>query len=144
MKTLKALVLLFCSLTLSSCNESNDDNNEEFSLEGGWTLTKVQGGIAGINDNFDEQLITWTFNADGTISIWNTNTDENKTDFFDTGEYDFAIEPNSATPESCAETLFLDNVSFGCHSITGNTLTLSQVENDGYQLTLKRIIFTTN
>jgi hypothetical protein len=146
MKTIRLLTLLFCTLILNSCNngDNNDYENQPVSLEGGWTLKKVQGGIGGINQEFDDQMITWTFNANGTVSVWNTNTDNTKIDFFETGDYDFDFQPNTVTPDSCAEALFLDGVSFGCHSISGNTLILNQVENDGYQLTLRRILLTTD
>jgi hypothetical protein len=148
MKTIKLLTLLFCTLILNSCSNSNDDddNSPEPTLQGGWTLKKVQGGIGGVNQNFDDELVTWTFNANGTVSVFNTNTDDTRIDFFETGDYTYDFEPNTATPDTCAEALILDNVSFGCHDFSGNgnTLTLSQVESDGYQLTLERIVFITN
>ena len=139
-KSIKLLLAIFCAIALNSCSNSSDDNDPvTTTLNGTWRLANVSGGITGISDDFDDASITWTFNPDGSINIWNTNTDDTKQDLIETGDYDYAIVPNEATPELCSQAMVINSVSYGCYSISGDTLTLSQIESDGYQVTLIKI-----
>jgi hypothetical protein len=137
------LFLAFFTITIFSCNSSDNNSNDDTTLQGDWRLVTVTGGIAGTHDEFDQELVQWTFNANGTVTVFNTNTNDNKVDFMDSGDYVYSFMPNPATPQSCTEALVIDGVSFGCQSINGNTMTLSQVENDGYLVTLQKTAFTT-
>ncbi|RZJ28040.1 MAG: hypothetical protein EOO48_10665 [Flavobacterium sp.] len=144
MKITKLLTVFFIAVLLNACSSNNNDSNDQpQSIVGAWRLTNVSGGITGMSDNFDDGSITWTFNDNGTVDVWNTNTDDTKTDLFETGNYSYGFVPNTTTPQSCAEAILINGISYGCHNISGNTLTLSQVEADGYQVTLEKIQLTT-
>lgn len=141
---LKLFFAFLCAVALNSCSSNNDNNNpQNATLEGGWRLTNVSGGLTGTNDSFSGE-ITWTFNADGTVSVWNTNTDNTKVDLLETGDYTYAFMPNTTTPETCAQAFYINGISYGCQNISGNTMTLSQIETDGYLATLEKIELITN
>lgn len=143
MKSIKILSALFL-VALVSCNNSDDDNTTPSTIEGAWRLVSVTGGIAGTNDEFNDGSITWTFENNGNVTVWNTNPDDNKIDLIESGEYIYNFAPNPATPQSCSEAIFIDGVSYGCYNVDGNTLVLNQVENDGYEVTLEKIILAIN
>lgn len=137
MKTNK-LLLALAAVCLMSCNNS-DDNNAAQTIDGAYKLVNVRGGIAGTNDTFNDGSITWTFENNGTVTVWNTNTDDSKQDLIESGAYVYTFQPNPATPDSCTQALYIDGVSYGCHAVNGNTMTLSQVETDGYEVTLEKL-----
>lgn len=138
MKKFKFLLALSFAF-LASCNNGDDDNNTPQSVVGAWRLVNVRGGIAGTDDDFNDGSIIWTFENNGNVSVWNTNTDDTKQDLIETGEYTYTFLPNPATPQSCAEAIYIDGVSYGCYNVTGDTLVLNQVEADGYEVTLEKI-----
>ena len=123
---------------LMACNNS-DDNNTTQSIEGAYRLASVRGGIAGTNDEFNDGSIIWTFENNGNIHVWNTNTDDSKQDLIETGDYIYTFQPNTVTPQTCATAIYIDGVSYGCYDLNGDNLTLSQVESDGYEVTLVKL-----
>ncbi|HEX9981165.1 MAG TPA: hypothetical protein VGB50_11435 [Flavobacterium sp.] len=139
MKTLK-LLSAFLLVIVCGCSDSDDhDNTTHHPLSGAWRLTHVIGGIGGTNSNFEPGTIMWNFNTNSnTVAVVNTNTDETLQDFFTSGTYDYSFEENTATPEDCEEELVINNISFGCYSASSTTLILTQIEADGYVVTLKR------
>lgn len=134
---IKPLFFAVAAATLFSCN--NNDEGSAQNIDGAYKLVSVRGGIAGTNDTFNDGSITWTFENNGTVTVWNTNTDDSKQDLIESGEYLYTFQPNPATPESCAEALYIDGVSYGCYASNGDILTLSQVETDGYEVTLEKL-----
>lgn len=144
MNRIKLFAILTAAISLGSCSSSDKENNQEVpAIEAAWRLVNVSGGIAGTNDDFSGE-ITWTFNADGTVNVWNTNTDVNKQDIIDTGDYTYDFVPNTVTPDSCAEAIVVNGVSYGCVSVTAETMTFSQVESDGYLLTFEKLSIVIN
>lgn len=107
------------------------------SAEGRWSLINISGSIAGVSNNFPEGQITWTFNPDSTIDIVNGNPDENVEDFLDSGNYVFGFIPNEMQ-SGCNEVMFVWCFTVGCQNISGDMMTLTQPENDGYTLMFKK------
>jgi hypothetical protein len=136
--TIKVLFVLLSALSIS-CSNSDDSNPEHTTLDGIWQLKSVRGGIAGTNDEFNNGEISWTFGNNGSIAVSNMNTDDNKVDLIESGDYVYTIAPNPTTPQSCTEAMFIDGVNYGCYSIDGLTLVLNQVESDGYEVKLEKI-----
>lgn len=131
MKNLKILASLFAIMLFIGCN-SDDDKNAQATLKGEWKLIEVNGTIAGINDEFESGLITWNFNPQTeTFAVVNNNTDESKQDVFDTGTYSYNIVPATTTNSVCGQTIELDNVNYGCFTLTSTTLQINQGEADG-------------
>src|SRR6476660_9665781 len=110
----KALLLLVSVVCLASCNNNDDNGNGQQSIEGAYRLDSVRGGIAGTNDEFGDGSITWTFENNGTVTVWNTNTDDSKQDLIESGSYVYTFQPNPVTPGFCETAIYIDGVSYGC------------------------------
>jgi len=140
MKNLRLLLVLLPALIMTGCEEDNATpmNYQQEAAEGEWNLVNVSGSIAGVNQDFAPGTIAWTFNENGTVTVVNNNTNEQAEDFFDTGTYDYSFVANEDNPQACAIVLEVDNINFGCQTINGDELVLSQVWADGYQLTFEK------
>lgn len=136
MKTLKLLPVLFALAFFTGCND-DDDSNAETTLSGGWKLTRIQGGFAGVDETFAPGVITWTFNNDQTVTIVNNNTDETAEDLFDSGTYEFQAL-STGEPGECDAYMSIDGTNLGCMELTSTILKLSQQSTDGFDVTLKR------
>ncbi|MBY8961345.1 hypothetical protein KJK34_01120 [Flavobacterium sp. D11R37] len=140
MKTKLFSVVLFALLFISC---SDDDRRLPYSGEplepATWQLVNVSGSIAGIDDDFEPGAVKWTFNTDNTVTVVNNNTDEAKTDFFDSGNYTYGYVENTDSPEACQNTIKISNIDFGCVNVTGNTMRFTQPYADGYILTFEKI-----
>ena len=136
MKTLKPTFLFLSFLFLISC--SRDSNSAPIdAVQGQWKLVNVTGTFAGVNDNFNPGLITWTFNPiTQTVTVVNNNTDANKWDVLETGVYNYQVV--NAQPEfPCDEFLKIDGAEMGCFTVSGNHLIIDQSVADGFTLKLQ-------
>lgn len=124
------LILLF-----AGCS-SESDSSQSNSIDGQWKLVNVSGSFAGVSSDFAPGIITWDFNSTTqTVTVVNHNTDDNLTDLFETGVYNYQIVENP-NPDSCAEIIKIDNIEMGCFSLVDGTLHIDQAFLDGYTVTL--------
>lgn len=131
--------LSFLAISLSmlffSCSSDSKPSQEKI-LQGRWKLVHVSGSFAGASSQFEPGVITWTFNtATNKVTIVNNNTDENLTDLFDTGVYNYQIV-QSDNPEICPQVIKIDNIEMGCFSLSEGSLKIDQAFLDGYTVTL--------
>lgn len=63
MKKLIFYLGLSFSIIASSCSIDNYSPNSELQVNSSWVLKNTTGGIAGINDNFNNGDVIWDFNA---------------------------------------------------------------------------------
>ena len=139
MNTIKLIAALCLFVIFSGCGESDNSSDTPLTINGEWNLTNVSGGIAGINDNFSAGTITWTFDSTtNTVEVINNNTNSNLESMLVSGNYEYSLEANATNPELCAYNFVIDEVNFGCYSLTQNQLTFGQIEADGYMITLVR------
>lgn len=137
MRKLRLLLLLLSPLLLAfQCDE--DEDVAFTTPTGSWDLVKVSGGITGATYEFAEGVIVWTFTPDGTISIVNSNENENVEDFFETGIYNFSFV-ETTNPASCSHVMMINETDLGCRNITLPIMTYTQVGADGYVLTFNKI-----
>lgn len=142
MKNLKLLILLVSLPFCFACNDDDDSNTTPInsSLDGSWNLVHVSGGFGGEDNEFEEGLITWTFNeSEGTITVVNNNP----ADLYDalgTGTYTYDLMPVESMSCNTSLNVTLDDMilNFGCMTIVNNDMTISNLESDGYLHTFKR------
>lgn len=138
MKKILSLLAISLLCVIGCCN-NDDDKSTVPVLQHKWTLINVGGGFAGNEYTFEEGLITWKFNADGTVQIVNNNQDENKPDGLDSGTYDYSVVANTSQIESCAESMKVDTYTFYCYSIDAQgRLILDDSPVDGMKHTFIR------
>ena len=143
MKNLKLLLLLLYIPIAASCNNDDDNNTPppvNTTLEGSWKLINISGGFQGMNQDFEEGLITWNFDeSEGSLTVVNNNPAD-VYDALGTGDYLYTVTPVES--QSCGSTISVtQNLmihNFGCMTLNGNNLTMSQIESDGFLLTFKR------
>ena len=88
---IKLLFILCCSLVLSSCSVSNNDEPEQ-NYKSLWHLINVSGGFAGVNESFELETIIWSFDeATLKLTVANNNQDNAIQDGLDAGTYDYSI-----------------------------------------------------
>ncbi|TDP59158.1 hypothetical protein [Flavobacterium dankookense] len=135
MKTIYKTLLLLLVLTQFSCNDDERNDNFENQINGQWRLTKVAGGLVGINHTFDPITIVWTFNtSNNTVTIVNNNPDDSIIyDGFETGVYEYQIE-NNPVSNLCDDVITIDGIEMGCIDIVNNKLVIDQSFSDGFQL----------
>jgi hypothetical protein len=62
MRIRKLSLLIILSLVFfTNCN-SDDASNQAETLNGIWNAKNINGGLAGIDDDYEAGLVTWTFN----------------------------------------------------------------------------------
>lgn len=112
MKT-KLTVLAFSLFLLTSClqDDNNVTANQETTITQ-WHLINVTGGFAGVNHNFEMDVIIWTFD-NGTLYVQNNNPDDTLEDGLDTGTYS-----QSFLEEDEKLFLFIENIDYGLITIS--------------------------
>lgn len=145
---MKTLLIALCCLVAVSCSDNDDKATDPVaresaepndSIEGDWSLVEVKGGITGTIYNYPEGMITWKFNGiSQTVAVTNNNTDPMMQDILPTGQYNYTFVSNEATPELCATNIKVDGVNLGCFDIGSSEFTMSQIEADGFMITLIR------
>lgn len=133
----KSLSILGIVIAVMAMGCSSDSNSSHDSIvDGQWKLVHVSGSFTGIASDFDPGIITWDFNpTTQTVTVVNNNTDDSKTDIFETGVYNYQIVAGE-NPQLCAEVIKIDNVEMGCFSIVDGNLQIDQAFLDGYTVTL--------
>lgn len=107
---------------MTSCSLNDNDNATPQEIKYLWHLVKVTGGIAGVNEQFETNVITWSFNNETeTLVVNNKNTDDSIEDSLDSGTYSFSVlEENNTTY------LIIDDIELGSFEVSGNILTINQ------------------
>lgn len=135
MKTKLSILGILLVLILSGC--SNDSDSSGAIVAGKWKLVQVSGSFAGTQSNFEPGTISWEFNPKNqSVKVINNNTNENLTDLFESGTYDYSIV-TSENPEICSKILKINNIDMGCFEIVNGDLKIDQAYVDGYTITLK-------
>lgn len=133
-KHLSILGILLVVL-LSGCSSESGSSHANI-VNGQWKLIHVSGSFAGVNSDFAPGVITWDFNPiTQTVTVVNNNTNDNLTDIFETGVYNYQIIAND-DPQTCSEIIKIDDYELGCFSVVNGNLQIDQSFVDGYMLTL--------
>ncbi len=93
------IVAAVCILASCKLDDPQEISTSEF-LSGTWSLVNVNGGFAGVDDDFEEGVITWTFNpANQTVRVENENTEPVLMDILPSGTYSFEIAQREGLEE---------------------------------------------
>jgi hypothetical protein len=136
----KIMMFIFLSLLVitASCSDTNDDINDL--LDGEWHVANINGGLAGINDEYIHGTIIWSFDSQTSkLTVTNNNTANTLYDGLESEEYPYSILTKN-------EVLYLliDGQEFGGITLSQNELMLNQNElstgsgADGFILLLEK------
>jgi len=136
-KILVLLVLGFCGVIVS-CN--NDELTPASTINGTWNLKNISGGLAGINDDYNQELIIWIFDSQTlTLTVENNNSQNTIYDGLDSGIYSYSLLERDGNSY-----LIVEDTEFGGYTFTENILILDQNETstgsgaDGFIIRLER------
>ncbi len=88
----KFIITILCFITLTACSNSDNEPKDDI-LSGIWNVQNISGGFVGMNQDFEEETITWTFNAsDSKLTVVNNNVLVDVIyDGLDSGSYPYSI-----------------------------------------------------
>lgn len=142
MKTYKILLLLSLTLVLS-CSIGNDSTtNSTPKINLTWHLTQTTGGVSGVDDQFAQGTVVWTFyETTGTLYVDNQNADSSKEDFLASGNYTYAIDKIGDQ-----QFISIDGVEYGEIIINNTNFTINEnIKStgdgaDGYIYNFQKVI----
>ena len=123
MKLQTLILTLFVGIGLLASCSKDDTNNipQEELLKGTWSLKNLSGGFAGLDENYADGIITWTFNSQNQTIIIDNNEPSSKSFTFDSGTYNYSIIEISGQ-----KYLKIENDEYGGLTIITNNLTIDQ------------------
>jgi len=122
MKIGRLILLMILGLVVfTNCN-NDDDSNQEETLNGIWNVKNISGGISGIDDDYDNGIITWTFNNQ-VLTIKNNESQGNIYSGFESGTYNY-----STNEVNGINYITINNAEYGGYTLSINNLTINQNE----------------
>ncbi|MEL7271530.1 MAG: hypothetical protein AAGL34_18295 [Bacteroidota bacterium] len=122
MKTISILAAMAVGTLFLSCNNDDDATPVE-SISGTWKMQNVSGGLQGINIDYQDGDVDWTFDTDSqTVRVENRILTTGPEDIYagpETGSYPYEVEQLGQT-----QILYLDEEVMGGIILSGNSLTI--------------------
>lgn len=135
MKYLNLIFLLAFATVINSCTLPEDELNEP-TLFGKWSLIEVSGTIAGTTNEFEYGTIVWDF-ASNHIVVSNANTNQDLFSKFESGAYSFVMGFKPIGQYTFSQTISFSSDDINCLQYDANILFINQNAADG--ITLKFI-----
>ena len=135
---MKYLKLFFLAglLTLNSCSLGDDSIDQQQTIRIIWHLANVSGGVSGVDNDFDINVVVWEFNETSKVlTVTNNNATPTLEDGLDTGTYSYQIIETGNGNEAFIN---INNTEFGSITVTNSLLVIDQNETstgpaaDGY------------
>ena len=138
---MKSIFLLIIFLGIATIYPGCKDKNiisQEATLSGAWKLKNVSGGLAGINIDYNEGDVYWTFNMNnGKLEVINnieTTGPEDIYSGFETGTYNFVVNLDGNE-----DVLYVNGQKIGVITISKDKLLIDQgVPVDGFMTEFAR------
>ena len=96
-------------------------------LKGTWNLSNMSGGLAGINQDFNEGEVVWTFSG-SQVSIKNNIDESAGYGMPETTTLNYSIQNYQGS-----YILLLNNQNFGVINLSGTSLSLDDRNADGFK-----------
>ena len=125
MKNVILFLFMFFGLTTFMGCDKKDNTTQMETLNGKWNLKNISGGFAGVDDDFEMGLVTWTFDqTSSTLSVVNNSTQEFIYSGYETGTYNYIIFSYS----NGNKYMIINGTEHGKYLIQGNLLTINENE----------------
>lgn len=115
------LIMILGFVFFTSCN-NDDDSNQEETLSGIWNVKNISGGFAGIDDDYEIGIITWTF-SNQMLTVENNENQGNIYSSFGSGTYNY-----STSEINGVNYITINNTEYGGFTLSINNLTINQNE----------------
>lgn len=132
---MRRFYFILLSILMISCSNDDDGNAiVQSTIEGEWSLVKVTGGFAGVDEDIDKGTIEWDFDeASGMVTITNTISDASFNTILPSGTYTYSI---SAPAD--ADDLIVNNVNLGRLTLENSFFTVEESLVDGFTFRFER------
>ncbi|MGY3793008.1 hypothetical protein [uncultured Aquimarina sp.] len=132
---MRRFYFILLSILMMSCSNDDDGNAVvQSTIEGEWSLVKVTGGFAGVDEDIDKGTIEWDFDeASGMVTITNTISDASFNTILPSGTYTYSI---SAPAD--ADDLIVNNVNLGRLTLENSFFTVEESLVDGFTFRFER------
>ena len=121
----KKILILLSILGLAiytSCN-SDDDSVQPEILNGTWNLINASGGIAGVNESYQNGSVTWTFDSQNSTVTIENNSQATVYTLSTNGTYSYTIVESEDK-----QYLHINDVEIGRYVLSTNTLIVNENE----------------
>ena len=132
---MRRFYFILLSILMMSCSNDDDGNAVvQSTIQGEWSLVKVTGGFAGVDEDIDKGTIEWDFDeASGMVTITNTISDASFNTILPSGTYTYSI---SAPAD--ADDLIVNNVNLGRLTLENSFFTVEESLVDGFTFRFER------
>lgn len=132
---MRRFYFILLSILMISCSNDDDGNAiVQSTIEGEWSLVKITGGFAGVDEDIDKGTIEWDFDeASGMVTITNTISDASFNTILPSGTYTYSI---SAPAD--ADDLIVNNVNLGRLTLENSFFTVEESLVDGFTFRFER------
>ena len=132
------ILFLFFGFGLFTSCSSNDEIDQENTIDGTWNLKTVYGGLQGVNIDYNQGDVIWNFDLQtNTLIVENyimTTGPENIHSGLQSGSYDIEI-----TQTEEIQTLFIDGTKRGVLILLDDNLKIDDgLEADGFMTEFER------
>lgn len=132
---MRRFYFILLSILMMSCSNDDDGNAVvQSTIQGEWSLVKVTGGFAGVDEDIDKGTIEWDFDeASGMVTITNSISDASFNTILPSGTYTYSI---SAPAD--ADNLIVNNVNLGRFTLSNSFFTVEESLVDGFTFRFER------
>ncbi|TXD83843.1 hypothetical protein ESY86_07295 [Subsaximicrobium wynnwilliamsii] len=130
------ILLTLITTAFIGCNDDDPNRIDAVpSISGTWNLSNVSGGFVGTDVDFEDGLITWSFNTETSqVKVINSNADPVAFDGLPSGTYDYVLENNAGV-----ETLKVDYLDMTVNAMSNTQMLLDDgIAYDGFLLSFSR------
>ena len=117
------MAAMVVSVLFLSCNNDDVNSNPVETIAGTWKMQNVNGGLLGVNVDYREGDVDWTFDTDSqSVRVVNRILTTGPEDIYagpETGAYPYDIQQLGET-----EIFYLNDEVMGGIILSGNTLTI--------------------
>jgi len=86
------LIVLCCLIFVILGCDKDSASNSKTPINGTWNVRNVSGGFAGIDDDYEEGVIIWTFDSQNSaLVVENNNTSNTIYDGLASGHYSYSV-----------------------------------------------------
>jgi hypothetical protein len=102
-----------------SCSKQDESTKLE-SRDGIWQVKNISGGFAGIDDEYETGVITWTFNNQ-ILTVENNENQGHIFSGFESGTYNYTVSEIDGI-----NYIIINNAEFGSYTLSRNELIIDQ------------------
>jgi hypothetical protein len=127
---MKTIFLILSLFFITSCDKSDETNQETNDLVGSWHLTSFNPGF-GQTENYNTGDITWSISSDNSINVTLNVTTSTQLPLNENGDYSYNIISN--------DSVSVESVNYKYELVEQTLRLLDNPSSDGIILTFQKV-----